>query len=71
MNGCNGFHKISCKYCDETVYIPNWFDLENAQDLIGRDITEEQFKEFIKYNNEGIADKVSNLIRQELVDYFG
>jgi hypothetical protein len=70
MKVCEIAHNVGCKDCNTFVYCPNWFDLDEIQCLIDRDITEEEFKEFVVQNEGGIADKVSELIRQELLDYF-
>ena len=72
MAKCKLAHSVGCKNCDETIFIPNFFDIDNINYLLNREkrITEEEFKEFIARNGDGIAGEVSRLISQELEDYF-
>ena len=69
-NNCDLYHNVGCKECETSLLIPNWFDKSNCEDLIGKLLTDAQFEEFIQKYNSVIADKVSEIVRQDLYEYF-
>lgn len=67
---CDISHKIACENCDELLFIPNWFDRENCEELIDKKITKKQFKNFVSEWEDGLADAVSSLVRDSLDTFF-
>lgn len=68
---CNGNHDVGCRGCEDTIFFPNWFDKENCQDLIDRDISDEEFKRFINQYQDSMAEEVSDMVRCALLGFFG
>jgi hypothetical protein len=45
------------------IFIPNWYDKEDMELLVGEDLSDTDFQEICNIlKEEGIADKVSELI---------
>ena len=68
---CEMGHKIGCTVCKETIYVPNWFDKIDCEDLLDENISQEQFEAFVKYANESseIPNKISEMVRKELFKF--
>lgn len=63
----------TCSLCGEKVtpiFLPNWFELNHIQDILDKDITSEQFEDFVKEWEDSIAESISVKIGQILRDNF-
>jgi hypothetical protein len=65
---CKMYHKLldkddKCRVCGKNIYIPNWFDKKNMEELTGEKVTSKQFDDFIEYMNDFFQDEVSGLVR--------
>jgi len=67
---CGLGHDVGCIKCQEPIYVPNWFDKTDLEELIDQDLTQKQFEEFMKQiNDSSFPDKISGLVREELSEF--
>jgi hypothetical protein len=67
---CNLAHDVGCRGCETPLFIPNWFTKEHFQDLAQKEISDEEFQDFINTMGDYFADKVSGLVGEELRQFF-
>jgi hypothetical protein len=69
---CSSSHELKneCPRCNQFIYIPNFFDLENMNELSPKKMSLQKVKDFIDEYEDAIMDDVSFLIQGYLNDFF-
>ena len=55
-------HNIGCLDCEETIFVPNYFDIEDMGDLRDGEISKKEFTDFMVACHDRIAVKVSDIV---------
>jgi hypothetical protein len=60
---CTAHDVSKCLNCGQRLFVPNWFDKEDIENLLGHKITDKQFAILCDCGDMMMADEVSDLVR--------
>ena len=64
-------HQVLSALSQEKVIIPNWFFKHDVEQLVGRKISEDEFKKIMDAVNESLAEKVSDEVAEVALQVLG
>jgi len=51
-------------------FVPNWFEKEHIEKMLGRSLTEDEWHFFLKDNRDSLMNYVSQLVEEIVTEYF-